>query len=67
MVQTPFGGMARHPSALAMISIFAPLAFVLVLSLGVNKLSTIGGAGAVLGVLRRDGRQPDQHLPDLHR
>ena len=40
MVQTPFGGLARHPSALAMISIFAPLAFVLVLSMGVNRLST---------------------------
>jgi hypothetical protein len=40
MVQTQFGGYARHPSALAMISIFAPLAFVLVLSIGVNKLST---------------------------
>ena len=39
LVQTPFGTMMRHPSALAMISIFAPLAFVLVLSLGVNKLS----------------------------
>ncbi len=39
MVQTPFG-MARQPSVLAMISIFAPLAFVLVLSFGVNKLST---------------------------
>ena len=38
MVETPFG-MARHASALAMISIFAPLAFVLVLSLGVNRLS----------------------------
>ena len=40
VVQTQFGGLARHPSPLAMISIFAPLAFVLVLSLGVNKLST---------------------------
>ncbi|HTI80313.1 MAG TPA: Bax inhibitor-1/YccA family protein [Acetobacteraceae bacterium] len=38
LVQTPFG-MVRHASALAMISIFAPLAFVLVLSLGVNRLS----------------------------
>jgi len=38
LVQTPMG-MARHPSALAMISIFAPLAFVLVLSMGVNRLS----------------------------
>src|SRR6201995_3973784 len=31
-------GPARSASALAMISIFAPLAFVLVLSLGVNRL-----------------------------
>ena len=38
-VQTPFG-YAHQPTALAMISIFLPLAFVLVLSLGVNKLST---------------------------
>jgi FtsH-binding integral membrane protein len=38
VVATPMG-MARHPSALAMISIFAPLAFVLVLSMGVNRLS----------------------------
>jgi len=38
LVQTPFG-FTRHPTALAMIAIFAPLAFVLVLSLGVNKLS----------------------------
>lgn len=40
LVQTPEGVLVRHPSALAMISIFAPLAFVLVLSIGVNKLST---------------------------
>jgi FtsH-binding integral membrane protein len=40
LVQTPFG-MARSASPLAMISIFAPLAFVLVLSLGVNRLSTM--------------------------
>ena len=38
LVQTPYG-MARTAGPLAMISIFAPLAFVLVLSLGVNKLS----------------------------
>ena len=62
----PVRGRDTQPSALAMISIFAPLAFVLVLSMGVNRLSRIGRAGAVLGVLRRDGRQPDQHLPDLH-
>jgi FtsH-binding integral membrane protein len=39
LVQTPFG-FAHHPTALAMIAMFAPLAFVLVLSLGVAKLST---------------------------
>src|ERR1700755_1687370 len=39
VVQTPFG-FAHHPTALAMIAMFAPLGFVLVLSLGVNKLST---------------------------
>jgi len=39
LVQTPFG-FAHQPTALAMIAMFAPLAFVLVLSLGVNKLST---------------------------
>jgi FtsH-binding integral membrane protein len=41
LVQTPFG-FAHHPTMLAMIAMFAPLAFVLVLSLGVNKLSTTG-------------------------
>jgi FtsH-binding integral membrane protein len=39
LVQTPFG-FAHHPTVLAMIAMFAPLAFVLVLSIGVNKLST---------------------------
>src|SRR3954454_4764393 len=39
LVQTPFG-YAHQATALAMIAMFAPLAFVLVLSLGVNKLST---------------------------
>jgi FtsH-binding integral membrane protein len=39
LVQTPFG-YTHQATALAMISIFLPLAFVLVLSLGVNKLST---------------------------
>jgi len=39
LVQTPFG-YTHHATPLAMISIFLPLAFVLVLSLGVNKLST---------------------------
>ncbi|MBS0643671.1 MAG: Bax inhibitor-1/YccA family protein [Acetobacteraceae bacterium] len=39
VVQTPFGT-AHQPTVLAMIAMFAPLAFVLVLSLGVNKLST---------------------------
>jgi FtsH-binding integral membrane protein len=40
LVPTPFGGLVHQPTALAMIAIFAPLAFVLVLSLGVNRLST---------------------------
>jgi uncharacterized protein len=40
LVQTQFGQMVHQPTALAMITMFAPLAFVLVLSLGVNKLST---------------------------
>lgn len=39
VVQTPMG-LERHASGLAMLSVFAPLAFVLVLSFGVNKLST---------------------------
>jgi FtsH-binding integral membrane protein len=39
LVQTPFG-VTRSATPLAMIAIFAPLAFVLVLSLGVNRLST---------------------------
>ena len=38
LVQTQYG-VIRHPSGLAYISMFAPLAFVLVLSFGVNKLS----------------------------
>ena len=44
LVMTPVG--FRHqPTALAWISIFAPLAFVLVLSFGVNKLSTTAVQG----------------------
>ncbi len=38
VVQTPYGP-AHAAGPLAMISIFAPLAFILVMSLGVNKLS----------------------------
>ncbi|MDE8345863.1 MAG: Bax inhibitor-1/YccA family protein [Acidocella sp.] len=40
MVQTASGDLVRQPSILAYITIFAPLAFVMVLSFGVNKLST---------------------------
>jgi FtsH-binding integral membrane protein len=40
VVQTASGQWVREPSILAYISIFAPLAFVMVLSFGVNKLST---------------------------
>jgi FtsH-binding integral membrane protein len=43
----------NQPTALAMIAVFAPLAFVLVLSMGVNRLS-------------RSTAQSDQHLRDLH-
>jgi uncharacterized protein len=43
-VQTPYG-LAHTASPLAMIAMFAPLAFVLVLSLGVNKLSTTAAQG----------------------
>jgi FtsH-binding integral membrane protein len=39
LVETPYGLM-HHATPLAMITMFAPLAFVLVLSLGVNRLST---------------------------
>ena len=38
MVQSQYG-LVRHASGLAIISMFAPLAFVLVLSFGVNRLS----------------------------
>ena len=44
MVQTPYG-MMHHASGLAMIAMFAPLAFVLVLSLGVNRLSLSAAQG----------------------
>ncbi|HQU02792.1 MAG TPA: Bax inhibitor-1/YccA family protein [Acetobacteraceae bacterium] len=40
MVQNANGDMVRSTSLLAYIAIFSPMAFVLVLSLGVNKLST---------------------------
>jgi FtsH-binding integral membrane protein len=38
-VELATGGMAMQPTALAMVAVFAPLAFVLVLSMGVNRLS----------------------------
>jgi FtsH-binding integral membrane protein len=38
-VMTPMGVVHDRPTALALISVFAPLAFVLVLSMGVNRLS----------------------------
>jgi FtsH-binding integral membrane protein len=40
LVQTATGRLVRSPTPLAYIAMFAPLAFVLVLSFGVNKLST---------------------------
>jgi uncharacterized protein len=39
MSATPEGRVVPHPTGLGLISIFAPLAFVMVLSLGVNRLS----------------------------
>jgi FtsH-binding integral membrane protein len=39
LVQTPYG-MMHQATPLAMIAMFSPLAFVLVLSLGINRLST---------------------------
>jgi FtsH-binding integral membrane protein len=39
LVQTPYG-MARSATPLAMLAMFAPLAFILVLSFGVNRLSS---------------------------
>ncbi len=40
LAMTPSGRMVHSPTILAWISIFAPLAFVLVLNFGVNRLST---------------------------
>jgi FtsH-binding integral membrane protein len=40
LVQTASGQIVREPSILAYVTIFAPLAFVMVLSFGINKLST---------------------------
>lgn len=40
MVQTASGEFIREPTGLAYIAIFAPLVFVMVLSFGVNRLST---------------------------
>jgi hypothetical protein len=45
LVVTASGQMVRAPSLLAWISIFAPLAFVLVLNVGVNRLSTTAVQG----------------------
>src|SRR6201994_4066371 len=60
LVQTPFG-FAHHPTALAMIAVFAPLAFVLVLSMGVSRprrraggaffgASWAGGGGSLVNI-----------------
>jgi FtsH-binding integral membrane protein len=40
LVQTADGGMMYHPTILAYAAIFSPMIFVMVLSFGVNKLST---------------------------
>lgn len=41
-VQTQFGGIAFRPTGLAFVAMLAPLAFMLVLSFGVNRLSRTG-------------------------
>jgi len=45
LVQTATGRIVRAPTALAYLAMFAPLAFVLVLSFGVNRLSTTAVQG----------------------
>ena len=45
LVQTASGRMVRSPTILAYAAMFAPLAFVLVLSFGVNRLSTTTAQG----------------------
>ena len=64
LVQTPFG-FAHQPTALAMIAISRrwPSCWCCP---GGQQAVDLGGAGLVLGVLRGDGRQPDEHLPGLH-
>ncbi len=64
-VATP-RGIAVQPTILGYAAIFAPLAFVMVLSFGVNRLSR-PRSRAVLGLRRRDGRVDGEHLPDLQR
>ncbi len=44
-VQGPFGQVVMRPTGLATVCMFAPLAFVLVLSFGVNKLSATAAQG----------------------
>lgn len=44
-VQGPFGQIVMRPTGLAMIAMFAPLAFVMVLSFGVNRLSRTAAQG----------------------
>ncbi len=45
LVQTQTGALVRAPGILAWVAMFAPLAFVMVLSFGVNKLSTSAAQG----------------------
>jgi len=60
------GRIVHSPTPLAYLAMFAPLAFVLVLSFGVNRLSATAAQGIYWAFLRHDGRQHDEHLPDLH-
>ena len=60
-------GEAIFGSPLQWVVMLAPLAFVLVLSFGINKLSVPRDAAAVLGLRGRDGPVPELDLRRLHR
>ena len=66
LVMTPSGRMVHSPSILAWISIFAPLAFVLVLNFGVNRLSTTAVQALYWAFCLAMGASMT-NLPHLHR
>lgn len=60
-------GPLPRPTLLGDLAMLSPLAFVLVMSFGINRLSLQGGAGAVLGVLYGYGCQFGQRVRYLYR